>query len=384
MRLLNNPFYLSDYEDSAMSTPVIGSYRADDVTILLKQIEMPPLEIVEKERMIQSGQRHYSEMISQETPPSSAYIRLFHDACKTNNPRFCTDLIRLARQLAELHQVEITLVSLARAGTPVGVLLKRILEQYFCVKVAHYSISIIRDKGIDENALRHILNRDKRNPAGIVFIDGWTGKGVISTELKRSVEQFNRTDGTKLSSDLYVVADISGTASFAATSDDYLIPSAIMNSIVSGLISRSILNSEYISGDDFHGCIYYREFESIDLSRHFVDNVMSLTPQLWKNVIAEPDSTNTTIERDELRRKSLYFLERSLDRFGLTNINHIKPGIGESTRVLLRRVPYLLILRDETLPEVAHLLLLAKEKGVPVEIDKTLPYNATAIIAKVD
>ncbi|MFZ4856765.1 MAG: cysteine protease StiP family protein [Desulfuromonadaceae bacterium] len=360
-----------------------GSYQVDDVLFLMKEIQMPTIEIREKERLIQSGKRHYSEMISQEQPPSSAYLRLFHEACRHNNPRFCADLIRLARHLAASVPTEITLVSLARAGTPVGVLLKRILECYSRRSVKHYSISIIRDRGIDANALRHILRTDRRDPAGVVFIDGWTGKGVIAAELTSWVTAFNEQEGCNLSTALHVVADISGTAAVAATYEDYLIPSAIMNAIVSGLVSRSILNSDYIAPDDFHGCVCYREFEEIDLSRSFVDDVMAFVPGLWDQLAAGPSLLSDFTERDRLRGESLNFLAGISERFDVKDVNHIKPGIGEATRVLLRRVPHLILLRDETEPEVAHLRLLAAEKNVAVEVDSSLPYNAVAVIAEV-
>ncbi|WP_272943650.1 cysteine protease StiP domain-containing protein, partial [Yersinia pestis] len=47
-------------------TPFSGSYLPDDIQFLLKpiQIEMTPVEV--KEKLIQSGARHYSDMLSQE------------------------------------------------------------------------------------------------------------------------------------------------------------------------------------------------------------------------------------------------------------------------------------------------------------------------------
>ena len=48
----------------------------------------------------------------------------------------------------------------------------------------HYSVSIIRDRGIDENALHYIY---RTHPEGkIQFVDGWTGKGAISIELTKA------------------------------------------------------------------------------------------------------------------------------------------------------------------------------------------------------
>ena len=67
-------------------------------------------------------------------------------------------------------------------------------------------------------------------------------------------------------------------------------------------------------------------------------------------------------------------------RYGVADVNLVKPGIGEATRVLLRRVPRLLVLREADAPDVAHLAALAEEKQVPVEIDPSLPYHAVSLI----
>ena len=61
------------------------------------------------------------------------------------------------------------LVSLARAGTPVGVVLQHILSRHYQQPIAHFSISIIRDRGIDTNALEYILQQGFA-PEQMVFI----------------------------------------------------------------------------------------------------------------------------------------------------------------------------------------------------------------------
>src|SRR5262249_15380076 len=146
-----------------------GSYDPDDVTFLLKRVRLEPTPVAEKERLIQSGRRHYSEMISAEQLPSPAYLRVFHDALQTQEARFARHVLALAVRVAAVPPDDITLVSLARAGTPVGVLLTRILRRRLRRTVRHYSISIIRDRGIDETALRFILRRHATE--SIVFVD---------------------------------------------------------------------------------------------------------------------------------------------------------------------------------------------------------------------
>ena len=71
-------------------------------------------------------------------------------------------------------------------------------------------------------------------------------------------------------------------------------------------------------------------------------------------------------------------------RFQISDINLIKPGIGETTRVLLRRVPYKILIderyRDD--PSLAHVRRLAEEKAVPVEQYPLVHYKTCGIIRK--
>lgn len=358
-----------------------GSYLPEDVTFLLKIIDMPPTAVEEKERLIQSGKRHYSEMISREAPPSPSYRALFFDAFERHRERFAGDLVRLAREIARKKRGAITLVSLARAGTPIGVLLGRILRRHFGRDAAHYSISIIRDRGIDEVALTHILDGDGRDPEGVVFVDGWTGKGVIARELARDVALCRDRRRWMLDPALHVVADIAGVAGVAATGEDYLIPSSILNAVVSGLISRSILNDRYVGPGEFHGCLYYGEFAADDLSRWFVDRTMEeVEPLVGKS---EKTACLSDEEKAHLRRENERFLRRCAQSFGVPDPDHVKVGLGETTRVLLRRVPGEVLVRDGEAPQVRHVVHLAREKGVPWREVDDLPYAAVAFVKDV-
>lgn len=53
-------------------------------------------------------------------------------------------------------------------------------------------------------------------------------------------------------------------------------------------------------------------------------------------------------------------------------INFIKPGIGEATRVLLRRIPWKIVVNRNSAgaDELEHIHRLAEEKGVPYEISR--------------
>src|SRR5438445_709089 len=94
-----------------------GSYDAEDVLFLLKPVRLEPTPVQEKERLIQSGRRHYSEMIGAERPPSPVYLRLFHQAMARQKTRFARHLLQLAGLIAGTRPGPIVLVSLVRAGT---------------------------------------------------------------------------------------------------------------------------------------------------------------------------------------------------------------------------------------------------------------------------
>ncbi len=360
-----------------MSSPgFCGSYRQDDVRFLLKRLPMRSfVSVTEKERLIQSGKRHYSEMLSPETLPSENYLRVFQQAFDANRAQMAGDCVVLASLICEQKTAGITLVSLARAGTPVGVILKHLLKNVFNRDCEHYSVSIVRDRGIDEVALRHILSQGHA-PESIIFVDGWTGKGVISRELTRCVASFNQRHDVAIDGGLYVLSDLAGTAACAASCADYLIPSSILNATVSGLISRSILN-DAIGPDDFHGCIYYDAFLPHDQSSRFADGLIEEGVALVKT---RGVPVAVQVDREKAAAVCSAFIQASMKQYGIVDPNLIKPGIGEATRVLLRRVPRLLILRDPHAADVSHLKVLAAEKDVQVVVSPDLPYQAVSLI----
>jgi hypothetical protein len=350
-----------------------GSYTLNDVHFLLKPMQVENTPLHEKEAQIKSGKKHYSQMLTHESLPDAQYIKLFHQALVLNQQRMAEHLLILAQQTRATRPDGITLVSLARAGTPIGVLLKHVLKRHFQTEAAHYSISIIRDIGIDQNALKYILQNHA--PETLVFVDGWTGKGVIARQLTESLEDFERSTGVFIPAELYVLTDLSGHAAISAASDDYLIPSSIMNATVSGLISRSVYDPSYMNPADFHACLYYHEFAKQDLSGFFVNEILACVDRLdGKNIPFF--QTN----RLQLQQISADFLQSIKQQYGVSDPNYIKPGIGEATRVLLRRDAQLLLLRDLNAEATRHLHWLAETKAIPFEVDSSLPYQAAALI----
>lgn len=351
--------------------PFSGSYDASDVTFLLKPVVLAPTDVAQKERLIQSG-RHYSEMIAPEVLPDAAYMALYHQAERRNRARLARDIASLAAHLsAQAGGRDVVIASLARAGTPIGVLLARQLRRLGHA-APHYSISIIRDRGIDTNALAHIAAR--HDPRDVIFVDGWTGKGAIAAELRRSLA--GRPHG--FAPLLAVVADPAGQADIAATTDDYLIASGLLNGIVSGLVSRSILSAETVGPGDFHACVTYPHQAAHDLSRHFLDTVDALVAKTG------PQPVEHTSEcRSLLAARCEDMIAELLVRSGAGDRNRIKPGIAEATRAFLRRVPERLYVRDAADSDVAHLLHLADAAGVAIEpLDPGCAYRAVAVIGR--
>lgn len=361
-----------------------GTYNKEDVTFLLKEIFLESTSVEDKEKNIQKKSSHYSEMITHEKAPSSHYMEIFYSSLELNKLKFTTHLMVLAQKinLEYKNHDEIVLVSLARAGTPIGVILTQLLKTNFSRKVKHYTVSIIRDKGLDINALKFITN--KHQSSSIAFIDGWTGKGVIGQELKESVEKFNHLNNTEVSPNLYVVADISGTAYWSASSEDYLIPSAVLNSTISGLVSRTILTEQYIGKNDYHGCLLYNNLLEHDISQWFANEIFNFAQSLSFEHIQKDFDVAEKISKQELQEQSKTTIENFLNYYNLDNRNYIKPGIGESTRVLLRRLPKELVIKDKNDVNIQHLLHLCEDKQVPVRLDSSLCYNCVAVIEVVD
>jgi hypothetical protein len=348
-----------------------GSYAPEDVTFLLKPVSLAPVDVAIKEALIQSGRRHYSEMLSAEAVPSAEYLRLYEEGLQRNGARLAQDVVNLAGALAKRAdgRPEIVIASLARAGTPIGVLLRRALRR-MGVETSHYSVSIIRDRGIDLAALRFIA--DRHDPRDVLFVDGWTGKGTITHELQRSLA--DRPMG--FAPCLAVVADPAGCADLAPSDEDYLIPSGLLNAIVSGLVSRSVLNDALVGPGDFHACVHYAHLAPQDLSRRFVDQVDRLMRDLMPQpIIADPARKGQRAGACETMVRQL------MDDLQLKDRNRIKPGVAESTRALLRRVPDRLLIRDPADPDIAHLVQLAGERGLRID---PLPagngYRAVAVI----
>jgi hypothetical protein len=358
-------------------SPRIGSYKQEDVCFLLKDLSDIRLEdsTENREKNVQSGQ-HYSESLPIEYQPPKEYIELFWQSLNDYKEKVALCIGIVAEQIYHLHGEKTVLVSLARAGTPVGILIKRYIEDRFHVSLPHYSISIIRDKGIDENALYYILSQHPESH--IQFVDGWTGKGAISIELTKACKEFKEKCGIQLDDTLAVIADPGHCTTLFGTREDFLIPSACLNSTVSGLVSRTVLNNKYISKNDFHGAKFYRELTHLDVSNDYIDRITLEFPKIYRE--AAKVAFNKRLEKVETGFLGMKDVKRIQEEFQMKSIHLVKPGVGETTRVLLRRVPWKILLRDPSSPYVKHILMLAEEKGVEIVPYRKLNYLCCGLI----
>lgn len=356
----------------------MGSYKEDDVTFLLRDIGHLVIETntEEREGLIQAG-THYSEMLPVEYQPTDDYISLFYSTLDMYAERIAVATGVVAEQIKKRNGLEqVVLVSLARAGTPIGVLIKRYLQFKYQVTVPHYSISIIRGRGIDETAINYIF--EHHPGAKIQFVDGWTGKGAITRELEEACLNYNSAHANKIDASLAVLADPGHCVRIYGTRDDFLIPSACLNSTVSGLVSRTVLNYNFMDKGDFHGAKYYKELAAVDVSNLYVDTIEHMFTKVQDGV----QEALEAVEQENLipSWKGLQSVERIQKKFDIGNQHFIKPGVGETTRVLLRRVPWKILINPNFSNDLTHILMLAKERNVPVEEFTEMSYSCCGII----
>lgn len=348
------------------------SYSQDDVTILLQDVrgKVPILGTAEREVLIQQG-THYSEMLPLEYVPTDDYFRIYNQSLDENAALAAEATARLSDKIIE-HTKTPVLVSLARAGTPVGILLRRYIKRTYGIDAPHYSISIIRGKGIDVAAMKLIAQ--DHDVKDIVFVDGWVGKGAITRELGEAVQYLKDIDDTfaELSPELAVLTDPAGVTELYGTRHDFLIPSACLNATVSGLFSRTV-KTKAMGDHELHGAVYYGENSASDVSNQFIDKVDASYSS------TEPFSPKTVDPNSGIEE-----VKRIAQDYGVRDINKVKPGLGETTRVLLRRVPECILVDPNADRRYLQAILqLAKERNVPVVDYPMTNYTVCGVIKDV-
>ncbi|MEW5353697.1 phosphoribosyltransferase [Streptomyces sp. 16-176A] len=359
--------------------PAFSSYAPEEVGWLLQDLSDVTLEAPteEREEAIQSGGAHYAESLPVEYQPSARYQELFHAALETSAARIARAVGAVTELVLAERSPRPVLVSLARAGTPVGVLMRRWAAFRHGLELPHYAVSIVRGRGIDANALRWLAAH--HDPADVVFVDGWTGKGAITRELAEAIEEFEAKGGARgFDAEIAVLADPGACVRTYGTREDFLIPSACLNSTVSGLVSRTVLRADLVGPDDYHGAKFYRELAGADVSNAFLDAVAARFPEVADAV---DTAAKDLLSADRAPTWAGWAaVERISEEYGIHDVNLVKPGVGETTRVLLRRVPWKILARTGAGADLDHVRLLAEQRGVPVEEVDGLAYTCVGLI----
>lgn len=346
-----------------------STYKKEDVKILLKDITglVEPKGTEEREALIQQGV-HYSEMLPIEYVPSEKYVETYEQALENYSELTAKATAVVSEKIYRKNEKNIVLVSLARAGISAGVLIKHFLENKYKIKVYHYAISIIRGKGIDKNAMDYILKR--HSPQSIQFVDGWVGKGAIQRQLEAAL-----ADYPDIEKRVAVLSDPGRIGAISGTDEDFIIASACLNSTVSGLISRTFYRQDIIKDNDFHGAVFYKELTDNDRTYEFIEHAEKYFEKYMDISISESENAEINGMKE---------VEEISEKFNISDINFIKPGIGETTRVLLRRLPWkVLVNPDADKNELGHIYQLAKEKGAAIEEYPLKCYKACGIIKKI-
>ena len=349
-----------------------SSYPPEEVTFLVKDLSGVLVEVTraEYEEGINQG-RHYAEMLPEEEyRPTAEALHLFEHALNRSARRLALAVGITTEKVLSCRGPAPILVSLCQTGTPIGVLMRRWAAWRHGVALPHYTISVVRGHGVDDNALSYIL--DRHDVAAIQFIDGWTGKGSIARELAATLHNRQRRHGTAPPTSLAVLVDPGDCAAIAGTADDFLVPNACLNATVSGLVSRTVVIPELVGPDDFHGAKYYPDMGDHDLSVPFLDTISREFPAVRRQVEAHHHE-----RRHSGRAPSFigeYHAQSLAAEYGLNDINLVKAGVSETVRMLLHRITQRVIIRPDAGRDVEDVRRLAAQRSVPVEERSDLHY----------
>lgn len=339
------------------------SYLPHQVTCLFAPFNGDLLSVQEKEACLQSG-GYYGDILSKEERPDPQYVEIFDQLSAKLSHKLAQPVLQLVEHFHTTRPLDrpIVLLSLARAGTPIGVVVAELLRTRFHREVHHYSVSVLHKYGLDSHAMNHILARHAAED--VVFLDGWVSQGRITRAVEESAPQWG------VSPVLYCVSDPSGFQDATATREDILLPSAVLNANVSGLLSRTVYNPE-----GFHFSETYADFHDIDRTQAFIKDMLraceSQTRVEARNVT--PSHQQRVIARAQIEA---FCTENHTDD------NNIKVGVGEVSRSLLRRIPTLVVVDPSAVEETQHMFWLAKQRNIELRVQELNgPFRAFSILS---
>lgn len=325
-----------------------GTYRRDDVVLLLDEAtDAPRVEYMPSEKYFAS-------------------VRLLVDRAA---PLVAQLSATLGDRLVERRGRGVVLVSIARAGVPIGILVKRWLRLRYSVAAPHYGVSVSAGL-IDESAVKWICRRHP--PGDLQFLDAWTSKGTVQETLWRASARWQIAN---LDPALAVLVDPACCAQTFATRKDVLLPSACLGAAMSGLLGAT---SPGLTPGGFHLATVSREMTDIDLTETFLSAV---TIHLEAMAASRPVAgTRVSPASDDPRAWGRDHAVALARRYRAEDLDLVNVGICETTRAFFRRWPKLLIVNPRRAgPELHHLLQLARERAVPIAQDATIPFQAALI-----
>ena len=243
----------------------------------------------------------------------------------------------------------------------------------------HYAVSIVRGRGIDTGraalagrAPRPGRRRVRRR------LDG-QGRDRPRTRARRC-EQANAALGHGVLARARRARRPRLVRATFGTRDDFLVPSACLNSTVSGLVSRTVLNAARARARAVpRREVLPRARRRADVSRRFVDAVTARFADVaadvardWPVAQAAPTARRPGPAGPTSRR--------SASEYGIGDVNLVKPGVGETTRVLLRRVPWAVLVRPGAGTTCATCGCSRERRGVPVHEVPGLTYSCVGLI----
>lgn len=355
-----------------------SSYAPEEVTFLVKDLSDALVEVsrAEYEREVDRG-RHYAEMLPEEEfRPTPEALTLFENALTRSARRLALAVGVTTEKVLATRDADPVLVSLCQTGTPIGVLLRRWAAWRHGMALPHYTVSVVRGRGVDDNALSAVL--DRHDPAAIQFVDGWIGKGSIAREVTATVRRREHRGGAALSDDLAVLVDPGDCAAISGTAEDFLVPNACLNATVTGLVSRTVTTPGLVGPNDFDGAKYYPEMIDNDVSIRFLDTVSREFPAVRDEVDAHraqwrPGERAPTFTGEQ-------HAQWLATEYGLPDVNLVKAGVSETVRMLLHRIAERVLVHPAAGPDGEEIRWLAARRSVPVEERSDLRYACVGLM----
>ena len=137
---------------------------------------------------------------------------------------------------------------------------------------------------------------------------------------------------------------------------------------------------------EFHGAVYFKKFEDIDVTNQFIDRVCDEIYKIKASVHGFDEFLNTTAKCPLLidaEWRGMSVVNSLCSKYDIADYKKVKPGIGEATRVLLRRVPWKVFINkniDKNDPDIAHIFELCEEKNVAIEYEELGHYKVCGVI----